>query len=137
MSAIAEQGYVFLAVFIHVIIAGFVSIGIDYIFPKYDPSKSVIIQIFEIALQLSLAGILITKLHFISLTIIPVEHAKLVPFGIVEGVVMIVPESNLHQKVEYVSCLLKKWIQSIPKEKPTISNGRFALEKKLMEMSLE
>ena len=88
----------------HVIVAGLLAIVIDKSFPKYDSKASVPLQTLEIAMQISLGAVLVTKLHILSSWVVPTVLIAAVPYGVVESVMMITPQPVLHAKVDHVVC---------------------------------
>lgn len=107
-----SQTLIFFAVFIHVIVAGLLSIILDETFPKYSENHNLLRQIMEIAAQLSLGAVIITKLHIISTSLIPGIKSLIssIPFAVVEGVMMIAPMPQLHMKVNHVQSLARNII---------------------------
>lgn len=110
MSLLFQQTLIFVAVFIHVIIAGLLAVIIDKLFPKYQPEATVTRQVIEIALQISLGAVLVTRLHSLSSWVVPVAIVAAIPYGVVEGVMMITPQPELHAKVDSVQNKVRNWL---------------------------
>ena len=109
MTVLKDQSLIFIAVFIHVIVAGLLAILIDKLAPKYQPKATIFRQSIEIALQISLGAVLVTKLHSLSSWVVPVALIALIPFGVVESVMMITPQPELHAKVDHVQNAVRAW----------------------------
>ncbi len=109
MYIFQDQAFIFGAVFLHVIVAGLLAILIDKLFPKYHPEATTLRQILEIALQISLGAVLVTRLHSLSSWFVPAILVTAIPFGVVESVMMITPQPELHAKVDHVQNKVRSW----------------------------
>ena len=80
---LSEQAQVFAAVFLHVILAGVFAIVIDAVFPKFDESRPMPVIVFEIALQISLGALIISRLSLLSRFFLSDKLIASAPFGVV------------------------------------------------------
>lgn len=110
MALLKDQSLIFTAVFVHVMVTGMLAIIIDKLFPKYHQEASVPRLIIEIALQISIGAVLVTRLHSLSSWVVPAALIAAVPFGVVEGVMMITPQPQLHAKVDHVQNEVRSWL---------------------------
>lgn len=110
MTLLQDQSLIFAAVIIHVMVTGLLAIIIDKLFPKYQPKASVPRLMLEIALQISLGAVIVTRLHCLSSWVVPVALVAAIPFGVVEGVMMITPQPELHAKVDHVQNQVRTWV---------------------------
>ena len=85
---------------------------LDKSFPKFDVHRAFGRLILEIALQISIGGIIITKLRTLSSFYLAAPLLALVPFTVVESVVMISPQPELKAKVNQAQILVKQYLLS-------------------------